>query len=298
MGVLGAAAASGNETPTAEANEPEPEAPESAPEADAAPEPPTGVERPRPPSRRQQETENVVRAHLKQFQEEQARVSSTYQQQIQQQAQELANLRGQLEAVQRQPAPAPVATPAGPDPDALYREAEQLVAAGDMQGYHRKMREASEAIAEIKAEAKARALRDEVQKQIPQQMPAEIQYLMSQHKNVALAGRDGIEAVMLAERELAIYKNFPPGPQRVAAAFAEAERRLAEKNKPPARQPTFDPAAAQALAAVPTGRPAASNPGGGGEKEPLSELEKQVARAAKMSEDDYRKWKNPAKWMR
>lgn len=243
-----------------------------------------------------------IEARVKPLEEGWGKQRQEYEERIQRQEQELAHLRGQYEAMQRMPAPQPIIqqqaphTPT-PDPEQLMAEAEEELAKNNLRGYHQKLRQVTQITAERIADERTEKVRKDFESKIPPQVPMEIQALMSAHRNVALAGQRGIEAVLLKDRELAIY-GTQPGPQRMAKAFEMAEEMLTKMNKP---KPTngFSQDSAAGLAAIPTARgtsaPVASDPGPGYEP---TDADKAVMRALKWTPQEFVKWKYPDKWMK
>lgn len=307
MGVLTARGIMGPDGPGAadvsEAHEaPEPggtDTPEKpAPEEKGEFVPFSQVERTRKPGSRREraaaEVEELISAKLKPLEDGWKSDRTSYEQRISQHQQEVANLRGQLEAIQRMPpAPAPL-RPEAPDPDKLMQEAEKALDEKDIRKYHEKVAQAVDARAERIAERRMAAMRQELQAQIPQQLPPEIQFLMSQHRNVAMAGPQGIEAVMIKDKELQLYR-VPPGPQRMARAFELADKFLASVNGQQAQssQNTFDRSAATALSTVPVAR---QGGGGGGGKEDgvtLTPLQLETVRNLGWTKEEYVKWLHP-----
>lgn len=245
-------------------------------------------------------TERLTGA-LKPFEERWGTERQTYQQQIAQQNEALARLSGQLEAMQRMPATAPPPKPDLPDPDKLMAEAEAALDAKDIRTYHQKMAAAGAARAERIADDRVAAVRKELEGRIPQQLPQEVQFLMGQHRNVAMAGQQGIEAVMLKDRELALYRH-PQSPQRLAKAFELADKFLASVNGQAAQssRQTYSQDAATALAAVPTTRPASGGGAGGSGEDgvTLTPLQLETIKNLGWSKQEYVKWLNPEKFVR
>lgn len=273
------------------------DAPAATPPADEAPSDYQAPDKRRQGSRRaaaEAAVDDKIKSHLGEFEKKWTTERQTYEQQLAEQRQQNARLAGQLEAIQRMPAPAPVAPAPGPDPEELQRQAHKALDEKDFASYERLRDQAAVIIADRKVEERVGRVVRELEAKIPQQAPPEIQFLMNQHRNVALNGQRGVQAVMLKDQELGIY-GHPPGPDRVAKAFGLADRMLAPAQQP--GRPQFSQDGAAALAAVPTSRPS-GGAGAGGEQEPLSQLEKETAKAAGMTDADYRKWKSPGKFVR
>ncbi len=224
---------------------------------------------------------------------------TTYQQQIQQQAQEIARLNGQFEAMQRMPQQPAAPAPAAPDPVKLMEEATAALDAKDIRTYHEKMAAAGEARAQRIAETAVAGVRRDLEGRIPQQMPQEVQFLMAQHRNVALAGPQGVEAVMLKDKELELYR-VPRSPQRLAKAFELADKFLASVNgQGAASSRGYDQSSAQALAAVPTTRPASGGSSGGdGDGVHLTPLQLETIKNLGWSKAEYVKWLQPDKFIK
>jgi len=273
------------------------DAPAATPPADEAPSDYQPPARHRQGSRRaaaEAAVDDKIKTHLGEFEKRWSTERQSYEQQLGEQRQQNARLAGQLEAIQRMPAPAPAPVAEGPDPAELRRQAKKALDDKDFDSYERLRDQAAEIVADRKVEERVSRVARELEAKIPQQAPPEIQFLMNQHRNVAMNGPRGVQAVMLKDQELGLY-GTPPGPERVAKAFELADRMLAPRQQP--QRPQFSQDGAAALAAVPTGRPS-GGAGAGGEQEPLSPLEKETAKAAGMTETDYKKWKSPDKFIR
>lgn len=271
-------------------------APAAAVEPDHAPSDYQPAKRARP-SRREAAIEEKINGRLGEFEKRWTTERQTLEQQLAEQRMHNARLAGQLETLQRMPAPAAPAPVRDdrPDPAELRRQAKKALDDKDFDSYERLRDEATILDADRRNEERMKTFRTEIQQAIPQQAPPEIQFLMAQHRNVALNGQRGVQAVMLKDQELGIYGN-PPGPERLSKAFELAEKMLAPRQAP--ARPQYSQDAASALSAVPVGRAAGAGGGGGAEPEPLTDLEKRTAKGAGMSEDDYRKWRNPDKFVR
>jgi hypothetical protein len=306
MGVLTASGAMGadgsmpaNAAPT-EDNEPE-ETSETPVAARAEEKPefiPFSKLTPKTPGSRRQKAEEELETRIKtKFEESWKARESSYEQRLREQSENLARLQGMVEATQQQqrqaPAPSQAATV---DPEALIAEGTELLNRGDLAGYHKKLRQAMAVESDMKAESKIRTMREEFEKKIPQQVPQEIQVLMSRHHNVAMAGPDGIQAVQMKDNELRL-RGVPPGPARVAKAFEQADQFLASIRQPTSRQ-TYSDESAAALSAVPTNRPAASGGSGGEAGHNLTQLQRDTAKTAGMTTDEYIKWTYPEKFLR
>lgn len=310
MGVLAASggmggAGGGEPAPAAEpegapAPEPAEEGAAPPPAADAADAAPSDWQARRPESRRKRADDLVdekISARLGDFEKRWATERQTYEAQLAAANQRAAMLEGRLHEIGNRPQPAPVPVRDDrPDPTDLRRQAKKALDDRDFETYERLRDEATLIDADRRAEERIGKIRTEIEQKIPQQLPPEVQVLMAQHRHVALAGQRGVQAVMLKDQELALY-GHQPGHDRVAKAFELAEKMLAPRAAP--ARPAYSADAAAALSGVPAGRPPGAGAGGGGaEPEPLTAIEKQVARDAKMSEDDYRKWRNPDKFIK
>lgn len=302
MGVLTAAGAMNSDaTP---AREPDPVTPEreetpDAPEPDAPPAEekgefvPMAKITPKKPGSRRSNTDVQIEQRLREFADNQTRERQTYEAKVQQAAQEVAQLRGQIEAMQRMPSASP-AQASGPDPTQMRREARAALEAGKFDEYERMRDEAIQIESDRRAEAKVEAKFKEFRQQMPQPLNPAIQMLIGQHRNVALAGERGMRAVMLKDQELGELYNVPAGPERVRKAFEIADGLLGSQQQP--TPPSYSRDSAAALSGVPTGR--SSN--GGAASEPgvtLTGLQREAARAAGLSPADYVRWSDPAKYV-
>jgi len=302
MGVLTLAGAmNGDATP---AREPEPindlperdDAPEAVeqaqPEAKGEFVPMSKIE-PKKPGSRRSRAEEQIDARFRSYEEERKREREEYQQTLRQQAEQVARLTGQLEALQKMPMQTPVAAQNRPDPADLRRRAREALQEGRFDDYERLNTEAVELIAEQKAEARAEAIRKELQERIPQPVNPMIQFLLNQHPAVAMAGERGARAVMLKEQELDLY-GVPPGPQRTQKAFELANQWLAgQQPTPPAR---YSQDTAASLAGVPTGRSGNGSAAGQESGVTLTPVQLEAARNAGMTPAEYARWMNPQKY--
>ncbi len=210
---------------------------------------------PKKPGSRRHQAESVVEQRLKEFNDNWSKERETYQSQRQQSEREVAELRGQIAAMQKMQQPA--AQQQGPDPDAKVEE-------------------------RLK----------EFRQQIPQPVHPAIQFLMNQHKNVAMSGERGVRAVMLKDQELGELYNVPPGPERMRKAFEIADGLLGSQQSP--TPPSYSRDSAAALSGMPSGR---SNGGGSSEAGvQLTGLQREAAKAAGMDAASYVKWSNPSKY--
>lgn len=305
MGVLVASGSANLEdAPGAHDQEPEKPEPEKPPEKEPEKDfvPFSKLEKARPGRRERLEADiaPLLDARLKPLKDEWGTAREQYEQRIQQQATDLARMQGHIEALQSRPvqAPAPTQAPAPrPDPSALITEAEGLLERNDLRGYHAKLRQANEVIADIKADERVSKLRQEMESRIPQQVPIEIQGLMAQHRHVAMAGQRGIQAVMLKDQELGIY-GTRPGPERMTKAFQMADEMLEKINKP-APRPQYSSDSAAGLAGVPAARGAGGSPAPSNEPgyQP-TDADRNVMRAMKWTADEFVRWKYPEKWIK
>jgi hypothetical protein len=257
-------------------------------------------------SRRERQWQERVQKYTKPLEEKWTTERQGYEQRIteaerarQEQAQELARLRGMMEAIQNRPAQHQPQQPTGPDPEKLHEEADAALAAGDFAKWRKLDREATRAEVERLAEAKVKAAREEWQRSQPPSLPPHIQALMFKHTNVAVAQQRGIEAVMLKERELAFKRRMPEGAARTALAFELADAELAAEAKQqaaPAR-PQYSQESASSLAGIPTSRPAGGGGGSQGEGVTLTAAQEAAWRAGGFkSREEYLKWSDPHKY--
>lgn len=266
---------------------------EDAPKEDKGEFVPMSKVQPKKPGSRRYQAESLVEQRLKEFSDNQAKERQTYQAQVSQHAQEVAQLRGQIEAMQRMPSASPQPA-SGPDPAQMRRDARAALEAGKFDEYERLRDEAVQIDSDRRAEAKVEAKFKEFRQQMPQPLNPALQMLVSQHKNVAMAGERGMRAVMLKDQELGELYNVPPGPERVRKAFEIADGLLASQQQP--TPPSYSRESAAALSGVPTGR--SSN--GSSASEPgvtLTSLQREAARAAGMSPEQYVRWADPQKYI-
>lgn len=251
-------------------------------------------------SRRERLWKERVEGHLAPIKEEWNKKEQTYQQQLeeerrqrQEQAQMLARLQGQFEAMQRQPQ-AVQQVPSRPDPAKLYEEAEAALANNDIRGYHAKNREAMKLEAEALADSKISAVRAELQKQIPPQMPPHIQQLMFQNPAVAAAGERGVRALIRMEQELE-DEGVPPGYARTKQAFEAVNAKLAKPKAQPRQQ--FSQESAAALSGIPTARASTGTAPSSEEGVRLNDAQKAAMKAGGFkSAEEYMKWTDPHKY--
>lgn len=307
MGVLNVKESGGDaeRIPPEPISKPEPEAQESGAPKEEKGEfvPFSAVEKQRTPgsrrSRAAADMESFLAEKLKPLEDGWKSERTKLEERLSAQSQDYARLQGQLEAIQRMPAPqqaAPAPKADLPDPDKLMREAEKALDDKDIRAYHEKLSAAHEARAARMLAAQAETMRQEFEKKIPQQMPPEVQYLMARHPKVAMAGQMGQDAVIMKDRELQLYRH-PPGPQRLAKAFELAEQLIDQVNgqQTTSSQRGFSQDSAQALAAIPTARTVT----GGGRKEEgveLSPLQLQTIKDLGWSREEYVRWQNPTRF--
>jgi hypothetical protein len=212
-----------------------------------------------------------------------------------QQAETLARLQGQIEAMQRQPAQQQ-AQPQGPDPDKLFADADEALRNNDISGYHAKQRAAYQVLATRQAQEAARQVREEIQRSLPPQVPPQIQALLFNSPHVRDAGDKGIRAVIRMEQELE-DEGVPQGYARTAEAFKRVNEKLTPKAKatPPAR-PQYSQDAAAALSAIPTSRGAASSGGEGDVKLTTAQWAAYKADGTFKSPAEYLQWADPHKF--
>jgi hypothetical protein len=246
---------------------------------------------PKKPGSRRHQAESVVEQRLKEFNDNWSKERETYQSQRQQSEREVAELRGQIAAMQKMQQPA-TSQQQGPDPAQMRRDARAALEAGKFDDYERIRDEAAQIEADRRADAKVEAKLQEFRQQLPAPVHPAIQYLMNQHKNVAMSGERGVRAVMLKDQELGELYNVPPGPERMRKAFEIADGLLGSQQSP--TPPSYSRDSAAALSGVPSGR---SNGGGSSEAGvTLTGLQREAAKAAGMSAIDYARWSNPSKY--
>jgi hypothetical protein len=209
------------------------------------------------------------------------------------QAQTLARLQGQIEAMQRQPVAQAPQQAQGPDPTELRRKAREALQGGNIDEYERLRDEAAEIIADRKAEARVKALQQEMQRSQATQLPPHIQGLLMQHPTVANAGPKGAREVGRAREDL-MDEGMQPGYALDAEAFKRASEKLAPKAKPAA--PAYSRESASALAGVPTGRPGPAGGRAEGDVK-LNDAQEATWKAAGFkSREEYVKWQDPHKY--
>jgi len=243
------------------------------------PEPPKTEHVPLPakPSRRQAAAaaQQDVMKELNSFKEK-------FTSELSQRDQVIAELRGRLSAteplVARAAQPQQPAGPPEETPDQLRAKAREHLDKGEVREYER-----------LRDEATKREILAEVTKRMPQQ-PAQgpqqdprLLVLMAQNPEVTQHPA-GIQIATMEDGILAA-QGVPNGPERWARAFQMAKARIAGQT-PAATPQGFTTQAAGALAAVPTGQPAARATERGPGVE-LTDYEKNVARIAGMSLDEY-----------
>jgi hypothetical protein len=178
---------------------------------------------------------------------------------ISQRDQELAHMRGMMEAQAQQPryvAP-PQQHQAGPDPETLIKEGKAALIAGDHDTYLAKTMQATrlQTIREI-----APAFQELQQRaQQPNQMPPEMAAMFAAHPDVAMAP-NSIELLQAKNMELNA-RRVPPGPERLRMVFSEVDAIVKAGKKGGGAQ--YSQASAAALSGVPT----SSRSGGGGSTE-------------------------------
>ena len=117
----------------------------------------------------------------------------------------MAQLAGQLEERARAPVQQQAPVAAGPDPTELLRQANEALDAGKHAEYQRLSHQAAVVAARNEIRGEMQNELNTLRQQMPTQVNPAIQFLMSQHKNVALAGERGARAVMLKDQELELY---------------------------------------------------------------------------------------------
>lgn len=254
-------------------------------------------------SRRERQWAERVQKYTKPLEEKWNTERQTYEQKLADEArqraehaQEIARLRGMVEAIQQQPRQQQAQQPPGPDPEKLYEEADAALAANDFQKWRKLTREANRIEAERVADAKVKAAREEWQRSQPPSLPPHIQALMFKHTNVAVAQQRGIQAVMLKEQELA-FGGMPEGAARTAKAFELADAMLAGQQKQPPARPAYSQETASSLAGIPTNRPAAGGSGSSADGVTLTPAQEAAWKAGGFkSREEYLKWQDPHKF--
>lgn len=203
-----------------------------------------------------------------------------YRRQLSENQQMIARLMGGMEAMTRQREAA--SRPASQqDPSELRRKAREALDNKDLDTYERLRDEA----VHIEVSEKAQKLIDsklaEFRQSQPEPVHPVIQTLITEHKNVALAGQRGVKAVMARDSWLEGVYNMPPGPDRVRKAFELANQDLAGKTP----QAQFSTNGRDALSGIAAGRA-----NSGGRHEPAVNLPpgwEKWARDAEMSKEEY-----------
>lgn len=308
MGVLGASESmngrSGGGSPSASVEPSTPEAPEhdggAEPEAPAEPAkarddgfvPYSAIEPPKK-SRREAAAEKQIQEHLGRFQNELGGKLTAFEQRIAENQQTIIRLQQELAESRRQPPPQQYQPPPqqqNEEPEQIQREARRALAENRFDDYEALNAKALELRMERRFQQRLEQEIGKVRENIPQPLDPMLQVMLAKHENVAVAGRRGVQAVMLKEQELDLY-GMPPGPERTRKAFELADKMLGGQRQ----TSSYDPAAASALSgATPTRAAASSSPAEEGYK--LSALEQEVARGAGMTPEQYVKWKFPERW--
>ncbi len=254
-------------------------------------------------SRREKQWQERVSAYVKPIEERLTGEVSSYKQQLEQerqaraeQAQALANLRGQIEAMQRQPAQRQEAQQ-GPDPDKLFAEADAALQANDYVTHKAKERAAYAAMADRRAADAVRVAREEWQRNQAPQMPLHIQQLMMQHPHVAAAQDKGTRMVRRIAEELE-DEGMQPSPALLQKAFQLANEKLKPKAAP--ARPQFGQEGAAALAGIPTQRAGSGGTAAVTDGVKLTDAQWDAYQAGKKrgewkSPDEYLKWADPHK---
>jgi hypothetical protein len=191
---------------------------------------------------------------------------------------EIARLRGSYEALQpliQQQQQARQA--AEPTADDLDRQADAALDQGQYSEYRRLLREASD----VRTEQKIAALRKELAPQQQQGTNPVIGAMLASSKAVLSAGERGMALVRIKDAELGVM-GYQDNPDRWQRAFQMAEAQLGAANT----SNGYTQQAAGALAAVPTSRASGTKSSRGPGVE-LSDLEKDWARRAGMSNEEY-----------
>lgn len=205
--------------------------------------------------------------------------------------QQLAQLRGYMEAQAQQPryvAP-PQQQSQLPDPDVLMREAKTALDNRDFDAYHAKTAAAIEArtlrtLAPAFQELQQRA-------QPANQMPPEMAAMFAAHPDVAMHPRS-IELLQAKNLELHA-RGVPPGPERLRMVFSEVNGLVKSGKQGNGGGAQYSQASAAALAGVPTSTRSAGTgtTEGPGITLTAAELEvaKKLEKSGVMSRADYAK---------
>lgn len=194
---------------------------------------------------------------------------------------EIARLRGSYEAIQPliQQRQAPTAERSF---EQVVSESKAALDRGDLDTYHAKVFEAADIRAMQKFEEKyGKQLQ---QQQAPQQSGNPlVAALMASHPHV-MSSPNG-EALVRHHAEGLVLEGAQPSPALLARAFKEVNDRLAAKAKEK-EPPQFDTNASRALSGPPPSRTNGKS-GGQGPGVELTELEKQWAKQADMTLEEY-----------
>jgi hypothetical protein len=317
MGVLAAAGSRGGASESTAAEPQTPEAPteNGQPRADDGTFVSAAELVPEPPlSRREKarrEVEETIKTQLAEFEKRTAAERQSWQQSLEQErqerqrlAQEHARLQGALEEMRSRPATPAAPVQQGPDPDDLRRQARKALGENNYEEYERLNGQAYRIEARKEAEAALKpqldAMKAEMEKRIQPQMPPHIQTLMMAHRNVAMAGPSGIQAVIAEKQRLDVYRRDLPDQQREAMAFDLADKALAAAQQS-SRPAGFDQSAAAALSGVTPSRNGSGGGGGGNEPDGVRLTEAQEAvyqksRGLFKNRAEYLKWQDPHKY--
>ncbi len=276
--------------PTAEDKDdlPEDKAPEEAAPAEQAPEGPGATVSLAPKlSRRAQAAEDTRKA-LEELKSSVATLSTS----LSERDQQLAQMRGFMEAQAQQPryvAPPPQQQP-GLDPDHLMREARQALDNKDFETYHAKTAEAIR-VRTLRDIAPAfQELQQRAYQQQPTQMPPELAAMFAAHPDVAMHPRN-IELLQAKNMELGA-RGVPPGPERLRMVFSEVNG-LVKAGKGNGAGAQFSQSSASALSGMPSTRSGVAATGNDGPGITLTAAELEVAKKLEksgvMSRADYAK---------
>jgi len=216
-------------------------------------------------------------------------------------AQETARLQGALEEMRSRPAQTAPQQPQGPEPDDLRRQARKALGENNYDDYERLSAQAFRIEARREAEGVFKpqldALRTDLEKRIQPGLPPHIQQLVLAHRNVAMAGPDGLQAAAAEKNRLDLYRRDLSEPQRVAMAFDLADKALAAQMQ--GQRPSgYDQSAAAALSGVTPNRNGAGS-GGGNEPDGVRLTPEQEAVYAKggfANRAEFLKWGDPFKY--
>jgi hypothetical protein len=220
---------------------------DAAPEADAAPTGPGAVVSLQKPESRRARAARELNERL----EGMANSVKTLTEGLSQRDQQLAQMRGFMEAQAMQPrytAPAPQQQ--GPDPDDLVKQAKKaLTDHNDFDTYQRLTLEA----AEVRAMRRMAPVVQELQQRASQggnSMPPELGAMFAAYPDVAMHPRN---VDFLQAKNLELHaRGVPPGPERLRMVFAEVDAGIKGGKKGAPAQ--YSQASGAVLSGIPTSR--------------------------------------------